>query len=119
LESLYRKYASQGFVVLGFPCNQFGKQEPGTNEQIKEFVSKLDPPVTFPIFDKVEVNGEGAHPVFIFLKKQLPGLLGSEFIKWNFTKFLVDRNGVPYKRYGPKDEPFSIEDDIKALLAQK
>ena len=115
LEALQRKYAARGFEVLGFPCNQFGGQEPGTPEEIRDFCStRYD--VSFPLFAKVEVNGDGADPLWKHLKSERPGLLGSEAIKWNFTKFLVDRDGKVVKRYAPTDEPSSIERDIEAAL---
>ncbi|NBU24789.1 MAG: glutathione peroxidase [Gammaproteobacteria bacterium] len=115
LEALQRKYAARGFEVLGFPCNQFGGQEPGSPEEIRDFCStRYD--VSFPLFAKVEVNGEGADPLWKHLKAERPGLLGSEAIKWNFTKFLVDRDGKVVKRYAPTDEPSSIERDIEAAL---
>ena len=115
LEALQRKYSARGFEVLGFPCNQFGGQEPGTPEEIREFCStRYD--VSFPLFAKVEVNGDGADPLWKHLKSERPGLLGSEAIKWNFTKFLVDRDGKVVKRYAPTDEPSSIERDIEAAL---
>ena len=115
LEALQRKYAARGFEVLGFPCNQFGAQEPGSAEEIRDFCStRYD--VTFPMFAKVEVNGDGAHPLWKHLKEQKPGLLGIEAIKWNFTKFLVDREGRVIKRYAPTEEPSAIERDIEAAL---
>ena len=115
LEALQRKYAARGFEVLGFPCNQFGAQEPGSAEEIREFCStRYD--VTFPMFAKVEVNGDGAHPLWKHLKEQKPGLLGIEAIKWNFTKFLVDREGRVIERYAPTAEPSTIERDIEAAL---
>ncbi|MBX3705991.1 MAG: glutathione peroxidase [Pseudomonadales bacterium] len=115
LESLWRTYQDRGFVVLGFPCNQFGHQEPGNEEEIRTFCStKYD--VSFPLFAKVEVNGPNTHPLFKDLKVAAPGLLGSEAIKWNFTKFLVDRDGRVVKRYGSMDTPESIARDIEALL---
>jgi len=115
LEALQRKYAARGFEVLGFPCNQFGAQEPGNAEQIRDFCStRYD--VTFPMFAKVDVNGDDAHPLWRHLKEQKPGLLGIEAIKWNFTKFLVDREGRVIKRYAPTDEPVAIERDIEAAL---
>lgn len=115
LESLWRTYQDRGFVVLGFPCNQFGHQEPGNEEEIRTFCStKYD--VSFPLFAKVEVNGPNTHPLFKDLKVAAPGLLGSEAIKWNFTKFLVDRDGRVVKRYGSMDTPESIAKDIEALL---
>lgn len=115
LEKLYRKYRDRGLVVLGFPCDQFGHQEPGDENEIKQFCS-LQYDVSFPMFAKVEVNGEGAHPLFAYLKKEAPGVLGTEAIKWNFTKFLVDRDGKVVRRYAPTDTPERIEKDIVALL---
>jgi len=114
LQALYDKYQQRGFVVLGFPCNQFGKQEPGTNQEIKEFAN-INYKVTFPLFSKIDVNGSNAHPLWLFLRSQLTGVLGSS-IKWNFTKFLVDRTGKPVKRYGPPTPPFDFESDIQSLL---
>ncbi|KAG2519827.1 hypothetical protein JM18_005985 [Phytophthora kernoviae] len=116
LQQLYEKYKDEGLEILAFPCNQFAGQEPGTHEEIMEFVKQYN--VTFPFFEKHDVNGATARPVFTYLKTKLPGSFGS-FVKWNFTKFLVDRNGQPYKRFAPKDLPFSFEEDIKTLLAQK
>ena len=116
LESLYEKYTDQGFFVLGFPCNQFGSQEPGTEPEIKNFCeTNFD--VKFPLFSKIEVNGSNAHPLYKFLVKAKPGILGTEGIKWNFTKFLIDRQGNPVKRYAPSDKPDAIEDDLKTILA--
>ncbi|ETM56988.1 hypothetical protein L914_00126 [Phytophthora nicotianae] len=115
LQQLHEKYQEEGLVVLGFPCNQFAGQEPGTHEEILEFVKQYN--VTFPLFEKHDVNGSNARPVFTYLKAKLPGTFGN-YIKWNFTKFLVDRNGQPYKRYAPKDLPLSFEEDIKELLAK-
>ena len=115
LEALQRKHAARGFSVLGFPCNQFGGQEPGTEAQILEFCT-LHNEVSFPMYGKVEVNGEGTHPLYAHLKSAAPGLLGSESLKWNFTKFLVDREGRVVRRYAPTDSPESIEKDIEALL---
>jgi glutathione peroxidase len=117
LETLYKKYKENGFVVLGFPCNQFGEQEPGTEKEIVEFCS-LNYNVTFPLFSKIDVNGDNAHPLYIYLKKTAPGLLGSESIKWNFTKFLVDHQGNIIDRIAPTTKPEDIEDNIKALLAK-
>ena len=115
LEALYRKYRDRGFFVLGFPCDQFGHQEPGNEEEIKSFCSrKYD--VTFPMFAKVEVNGDGTHPLFSHLKKAAPGLLGTEGIKWNFTKFLVDATGQKVTRFAPTDTPEGLEKDVAALL---
>ncbi|MEY4932060.1 MAG: hypothetical protein RLZZ403_380 [Pseudomonadota bacterium] len=115
LEALYRKLEPRGFAVLGFPCDQFGHQEPGDEAEIRSFCS-LNYDVTFPLFAKVDVNGDGAHPLYRHLKKAAPGLLGSEAIKWNFTKFLVDRKGHVVKRYAPTDKPESIEKDVVAVL---
>ena len=115
LEALWRKYGERGLTVLGFPCNQFGGQEPGSEAQIGEFCS-LTYDVSFPMFAKVDVNGEDTHPIFAFLKKEAPGLLGSEAVKWNFTKFLVDRNGKVVRRYAPAQTPDEIAPDIEALL---
>ncbi|KAJ8526117.1 hypothetical protein ON010_g15064 [Phytophthora cinnamomi] len=115
LQQLYEKYQEEGLVVLGFPCNQFKSQEPGTHEEIIEFVKQYN--VTFPLFEKHDVNGSNARPIFTYLKAKLPGTFGN-YIKWNFTKFLVDRNGQPFKRYAPTDLPLSFEEDIKELLAK-
>lgn len=115
LEALYRKYADQGFVVLGFPCDQFGHQEPGDEAAIKQFCS-LEYGVTFPLFAKIAVNGDHAHPLYQHLKQAAKGLLGTEAIKWNFTKFLVDRNGQVVRRYAPTDTPESIEKDLAEVL---
>lgn len=115
LEELYREYGDRGFEMLGFPCNQFGGQEPGDAEEIAEFC-KVNFGVTFALMEKVEVNGSGASPLFDWLKKQAPGLMGSKAIKWNFTKFLIDRDGNVVKRYGPNDKPESIARDIERLL---
>jgi glutathione peroxidase len=115
LESLHETYADKGLVVLGFPCNQFGAQEPGSESEILNFC-EASYGVRFPMFAKIDVNGEHTHPLYQLLKREAPGLLGSEAIKWNFTKFLVDRNGKTRKRYAPTDTPQSIEKDIEALL---
>ena len=115
LEALQRKYADRGFAVLGFPCDQFGAQEPGDENEIKNFC-RLNYDVTFPMFAKIEVNGAGAHPLYSHLKSSAKGLLGSESIKWNFTKFLVDRSGKVLKRYAPQDKPEAIAADIEAVL---
>jgi glutathione peroxidase len=115
LEALQRKYADRGFAVLGFPCDQFGAQEPGDENEIKNFC-RLNYDVTFPMFAKIEVNGAGAHPLYSHLKTSAKGLLGSESIKWNFTKFLVDRSGKVLKRYAPQDKPEAIAADIEAAL---
>jgi len=117
LEELWRKHKDQGFMVLGFPCDQFGHQEPGNEEEIRNFCS-LSYDVSFPMFSKVDVNGDGAHPLYQWLKKEKPGLLGIGAVKWNFTKFLIGRDGKVLKRYAPTDKPESIEKDIlKALEA--
>ena len=116
LEALFRRYQEQGFVVLGFPCNQFGAQEPGEAEEIAHFCQK-NFGVTFPMFAKVQVNGDGAHPLFQYLKKAAPGLLGSEAIKWNFTKFLVSREGKVIARYASASAPETLVRDIERLLA--
>ena len=110
LEALYRKYKDQGLEVLGFPCNQFGAQEPGNEQEIATFC-ETNYDVTFPMFSKVDVNGEGTAPVYRYLKSARPGLLGTEAIKWNFTKFLVDRDGNVVARFAPNDTPESIERD--------
>lgn len=115
LEALFHKYASQGFVVLGFPCNQFGAQEPGDITEIQNFCS-LTYDVTFPLFAKIDVNGPDASPLFQHLKSAAKGVLGSEAIKWNFTKFLVDRHGTVLARYAPTTTPESLERDIEAAL---
>jgi glutathione peroxidase len=117
LEALYRSLHPRGFSVLGFPCNQFGQQEPGTGDEIKRFCT-LSYDVTFPMFAKIDVNGPHTHPLYQYLKQQQPGILGSEGIKWNFTKFLVGRNGEVRKRYGSMDKPESIEPEISALLGR-
>jgi len=116
LEALYQKYHGRGLEVLGFPCDQFGHQEPGDEAQIKEFCS-LTYEVSFPMFAKIKVNGAEAHPLYRYLKESRPGLLGLEAIKWNFTKFLVDKAGAPTKRYAPTDKPESMAADVEALLA--
>ena len=115
LETLYQRFRERGFVVLGFPCNQFGAQEPGTADEITGFCQK-NYGVSFPMFAKIDVNGDDAHPLFQHLKKEARGLLGSEGIKWNFTKFLVDRDGEVVKRYASATAPDSIADDIEAQL---
>ena len=116
LEELYEKYREQGLEVLGFPCNQFGKQDPGSNDEITEFC-QLNYGVSFPMFGKIEVNGSGTDPLFQHLKKEAPGALGTQRIKWNFTKFLIDSNGKVVKRYAPTVKPKDIEKDVKKLLA--
>ena len=115
LEKVFRDFRGRGLVVLGFPCDQFGHQEPGDENEIKKFCS-LNYDVSFPMFSKVDVNGDHAHPLFKYLKNEAPGLLGSRGIKWNFTKFLVDKSGKVVKRYGSMDKPESIIKDIERLL---
>ena len=115
LEALYEKYHAHGLEVLGFPCDQFGHQEPGGEAEIKQFCS-LTYGVSFPMFAKIKVNGSDAHPLYEYLKETLPGILGLEAIKWNFTKFLVGKDGVPIKRYAPADKPESMESDVEAAL---
>lgn len=115
LEALHRRYAEHGFAVLGFPCNQFGAQEPGDASEIQRFCS-LTYDVTFPVFAKIEVNGAGAHELYRVLKAAKPGLLGTEGIKWNFTKFLVGRDGTVRARYAPTDTPESLASDVERLL---
>ena len=116
LEEMYEKYKDAGLEILGFPCNQFGKQDPGSNDEIMEFC-QLNYGVSFPMFGKIEVNGSGADPLFQYLKKEAPGALGTQGIKWNFTKFLIDPAGKVVKRYAPKDTPKAIAKDIEKLLA--
>lgn len=118
LEVLYQKLRAQGVEVLGFPCNQFGKQEPGSAAEIGAFCEK-NYGVSFPLFAKVDVNGAQAHPLFAQLKQAAPGLLGTKAIKWNFTKFLVDRNGEVVKRYAPTTTPAAVLDDVARLAALK
>jgi len=115
LEALQKQYRGKGFTVLGFPCNQFGAQEPGDAEEIANFC-KLTYDVDFPIFAKVDVNGDDAAPIYQYLKGEAPGLLGSKAIKWNFTKFLVDRAGKVVKRYAPQTKPEELKQDIERLL---
>lgn len=115
LENLYQKYKDKGLVILGFPCNQFMNQEPLNEEEIKSFCS-LTYGVTFPMFSKIDVNGENTHPLYKYLKEAKKGLLGSEAIKWNFTKFLVDKNGTVINRYAPATKPESLEVDILIYL---
>ena len=115
LEELHRRYADRGFAVLAFPCNQFGAQEPGDAAEIATFCSTVYD-VTFPVFAKVDVNGPGADPLFQQLKEDAPGVLGSRAIKWNFTKFLVDRQGRAVRRYAPSARPESLAGDVEALL---
>jgi len=117
LEDLYEKYKGQGLEILGFPCNQFLKQDPGSDSEISEFCS-LNYGVTFPMHSKIDVNGENTHPLYQFLKTEAKGLLGSEKIKWNFTKFLVDKEGNVIKRYAPNLEPKEISSDIENYLSK-
>ena len=118
LEALYREHRDRGFAVLGFPCNQFGAQEPGDEAQIKQFCETRFR-VSFPMFAKIDVNGTDAHPLYAFLKSAEPGLLGTEAIKWNFTKFLVGRDGRVLKRYAPATKPEAIDADVRAALDAK
>lgn len=115
LEALYRQHKDKGLVILGFPCNQFAEQEPGNSQEIAQFCT-LNYGVSFPLFERIEVNGEGAHPLYEWLKSSAPGLLGTEAIKWNFTKFLLDRNGVVVERFAPTTEPAEIAPAIEKLL---
>jgi glutathione peroxidase len=116
LEELHKKFGKQGLVVLGFPCNQFGEQDAGSNEEIGSFC-QLNFGVTFPMMAKIDVNGNNATPLYNWLSSEAPGLMGSKAIKWNFTKFLVGKDGHVIKRYAPQDTPESLEKDIKATLA--
>ena len=115
LNELQKKYADQGFSVLAFPCNQFGKQEPGSNSEIQDFCS-LNFDVSFPVLAKIDVNGENEEPLFGYLKSEKPGIMGSKGIKWNFTKFLVDKNGEVLKRFSSKTTPSEIEKEIESIL---
>lgn len=115
LEAIYRKYKDRGFEVLGFPCNQFGAQEPGDANEIQSFC-KLTYDVSFPMFAKIDVNGDNAHPLYQFLKKEEKGLLGTEAIKWNFTKFLIDKNGKVVDRFAPQTKPEDLGKDIEKVL---
>ncbi|HEU4485533.1 MAG TPA: glutathione peroxidase [Povalibacter sp.] len=115
LEQLYERYRDRGLVVLGFPCNQFGEQEPGSAEEIGAFCQK-NYGVSFPVFEKIDVNGDNAHPLYRWLKEAAPGVLGSKSIKWNFTKFLVDRSGHVKARYAPTTRPEDLAGDIEAVL---
>jgi len=117
LEELQRHYRDRGLVVLGFPCNQFGHQEPGTEAEIGAFCEK-NYGVSFPMFAKIDVNGEHAHPLFRYLKGEAPGVLGTESIKWNFTKFLINKDGAVFKRYAPQTGPEDLSHDIEILLAR-
>jgi glutathione peroxidase len=116
LEELYKKYHERGLEVLGFPCNQFGHQEPGDEAEIRKFCS-LNYGVSFPMFAKIKVNGPDTHPLYEYLKQSLPGILGLGAIKWNFTKFLTGKDGIPVKRYAPADKPQSIQSDVEAVLS--
>jgi glutathione peroxidase len=116
LEQLHQSYAAQGLVVLGFPCNQFGSQDPGSNEDIGAFCQR-NYGVSFTMMEKIKVNGDGAHPLYQWLTAEAPGILGSKAIKWNFTKFLVGKDGRVIKRYAPQDAPKKISQDIEAALA--
>jgi glutathione peroxidase len=115
LEELFQKYKDKGFMILGFPCNQFGAQEPGTNEEIQTFC-EINYGVTFPVLGKIDVNGSAEAPLYTWLKSSAPGLLGTEAIKWNFTKFLVGKDGKVVKRYAPQADPKSMVDDIEKLI---
>ncbi|MBD9368630.1 glutathione peroxidase [Xanthomonas sp. XNM01] len=117
LEALHQAYASRGLVVLGFPCNQFGGQDPGSEAEIAQFC-QVNYGVSFPMMAKVEVNGPGAHPLWQWLKAERPGLFGTQRIKWNFTKFLVDRDGHALRRHGPRTRPAALQADIEAMLAR-
>lgn len=116
LEQLYKRFKDRGFAVLGFPCNQFGKQEPGSEAEIGAFCEK-NYGVDFPMFSKIDVNGDNTHPLYKFLKESAPGVLGTEMIKWNFTKFLINRDGTVAQRYAPQTKPEDIAADIEKLLA--
>ena len=115
LEELYERFGTSGFEILGFPCNQFRSQEPGSEAEIRSFCD-LQYGVKFPLFSKIDVNGHSTHPLYEFLKKSKPGFLGTRRIKWNFTKFLIDRSGYPIKRYSPQTSPAAIEKDVHAAL---
>ena len=117
LQTLYNEFKDRGFVIIGFPCNQFGAQEPGSNEEILEFCS-LNYGVNFPIMDKVEVNGAGSHPFWEYLKNEQTGILGTTSIKWNFTKFLINKEGLPVRRYGSNETPEQIQKDIEEQLSK-
>lgn len=118
LESLYRKYKDEGLVVLGFPCNQFGSQEPGSEKEIQNFC-RVNFGVTFPMFSKIKVNGEETHPLYRYLKSEQTGILGTEAIKWNFTKFLIDKEGRVMERFGSSTKPNELEEKIEKLLGSK
>lgn len=115
LETLYKKYKEKGLVVLGFPCNQFSSQEPGSEAEIQNFC-RVNFSVTFPMFSKINVNGDDTHPLYRYLKSEQPGILGTETIKWNFTKFLVDKEGKVIERFGSSTKPLSLEEEIESLL---
>jgi glutathione peroxidase len=115
LQNIYAQFQDRGLKVLGFPCNQFGGQEPGSATEIEQFCSTRYQ-TTFPLFEKTDVNGENAHPLYKYIKHAAPGILGTEAIKWNFTKFLVDRQGQVVRRYGSADDPASIANDIQKIL---
>jgi len=115
LENLHKELEEQGLVILGFPCNQFGSQDPGDDDQIEEFC-QLNYGVSFPMFSKIDVNGSEAHPLYAYMKKQARGVLGSKTIKWNFTKFLINKEGDVIQRYAPNDKPENIKVDIQELL---
>ena len=116
LEELHKAYADKGLAVVGFPCNQFGSQDPGSNEEIAQFC-QVNFGVSFPMMRKVDVNGDGAHPLYKWLTAEAPGLLGTKAIKWNFTKFLVGKDGAVIRRYAPQDTPASLKKDIEQALA--
>ncbi len=116
LQNIYKAYQDQGFEILAFPCNQFGQQEKGSNDEIKSFCD-LNFNISFPLFAKIDVNGDQTHPLFNHLKQEAPGILGTKKIKWNFTKFLIGKDGQVIKRYAPTTKPQAIEADIKAQLA--
>jgi glutathione peroxidase len=117
LQELYTNYNEKGLEILAFPCNQFKEQEPGTHEEIQNFC-KVNYEITFPLFEKIEVNGENSHPLYKFLKKEATGFLGTEAIKWNFTKFLIDRDGNVIERYGSTTKPKKMKKDIEKLLKE-
>ena len=116
LEDLHKKYQDKGLQIIGFPCNQFGQQDPGSNDEIQEFC-QMNYGVSFPMFAKIDVNGDDTHPLYQHLKSEAPGVLGSQKIKWNFTKFLINKNGEVIKRFAPATKPEKLESAIKAALA--
>ena len=118
LETLYKKHKDEGFVILGFPCNQFREQEPGTEQEIQNFC-KTNYDITFPLFEKIDVNGDNTHPLYKFLKSEATGFMWTEGIKWNFTKFLIDKKGNVITRYGSSTKPKEIEEEIIKLLKEK